>query len=202
MMQTTKHNERCKECKVRVKQLLKEAFGKVEVNYDVALPSLLNDYSGTNIYPNIEEIYLALQKYRGFDLFVKTKKLPRVDFYIPEQKIIVEFDESQHFTQPRKISLTHYPKENEYGFSVEKWKLLCQKINKRDNDPPYRDEQRAWYDTLRDFAPILWGTGTTIRLYSSDFVWCSLERNNESDVTLFNKIVWNKLGEKINDKKP
>jgi hypothetical protein len=29
--------------------------------------------------------------------------------------------------------------------------MLCEEINAKDNYPPYRDEQRAWYDTLRDF---------------------------------------------------
>jgi len=81
-MRTKNHNERCRDCKESVKTLLEEIFGKVEINYDINLPSKLEDYSGTNIRANIEPIYQALQKHRGFDNFVKAKKLPRVDFFI------------------------------------------------------------------------------------------------------------------------
>ncbi len=63
------------------------------------------------------------------------------------------------------------------------------KLKKRDNDPPYRDEQRAWYDTLRDFAPVLWKTGKTVRLFSRDFVWCSLNPKSEPDVQTFVKFI-------------
>ena len=33
-----KHNERCKECKERVFELLSELFGKIETNYNLNLP--------------------------------------------------------------------------------------------------------------------------------------------------------------------
>ncbi len=191
MVRTKNHNERCKDCKERVKQLLEAIFGNVEVNYDLKLPARLEGYSDTDIYADIEPIYLQLQKYRGFDVFVKAKKLPRVDFFIPGEDLIVEFDESQHFTKPREITLSYYPKEKEYGYSIQKWYALCQTLNKRDNDPPYRDEQRAWYDTLRDFAPLLWGRGKTIRLYSRELVWCSLDPENKTDITKFKELLLN-----------
>jgi hypothetical protein len=119
--------------------------------------------------------------------------LPRVDFFIPDRSLIVEFDESQHFTKPRDITLNHYPEYREFGFSLKRWRTLCQQLHKRDNDPPFRDEQRAWYDTLRDFAPILSGTGRTVRLYSRDAIWCSLSPNNESDLRSFEKFMPRKL---------
>jgi len=166
-------------------------FDEVQVNYDIDFPSKIEDYSNTDIYDDIAPVYQALQKYRGHYEFVKAKKLPRVDFFIPNEKIIIEFDESQHFTKTREISLSLYPKKKQYGFSIDRWRKLCQEINKRDNDPPYRDEQRAWYDTLRDFVPLLWKTGKTVRLYSRDLVWCSLNPKKESDVEVFKKIIWN-----------
>jgi hypothetical protein len=67
-----------------------------------------------------------------------------------------------------------YPNELELGFNIEKWIALCEKINARDNNPPYRDEQRAWYDILRDFLHVLIGLKPTVRLFARDFVWCSL----------------------------
>lgn len=99
---------------------------------------------------------------------------------------------TQHFTKPREIALGLYPQNIPYGFSVERWRKLCESLDKRDNDPPYRDEQRAWYDTLRDFAPqIVWGKGKTIRLYPYDLEWCSLDPENKSDLEQFTKILLN-----------
>jgi hypothetical protein len=189
-MRTKIHNERCRDCKESIKNMLAAIFDDVEVNCDINLPARLMDYLDTNIYDDLAPVYKALQTHRGYDAFVKTKKLPRVDFFIPNQKLIIEFDESQHFTKPREITLSLYPQE-EYGFSVDRWRTLCQDLSKRDNDPPYRDEQRAWYDTLRDFTPFLWKAGKTVRLFSRDFVWCSLNPKEESDLRTFRKIISN-----------
>ena len=190
-MRTRVHNERCRDCKETIKNLLAAIFDDVEINYDINLPARLDDYLDTNIYEYLAPVYQALQNHRGHDTFIKAKKLPRVDFYIPKQKLIIEFDESQHFTKPREIALSLYPQTEGFGFSVNRWRKLCQEMNKRDNDPPYRDEQRAWYDTLRDFAPLLSQTGKTIRLFSRDFVWCSLNPEEESDMKKFREFILN-----------
>jgi hypothetical protein len=186
------HNERCPDCKKSVRNLLAAMFGVVEVNRDLNLPCRLEDYANTNLYEVIGSIYKALRIYRRFDNFVKAKKLRRVDFFIPSHKLIVDFDESQHFTKPRDITLSFYPQENAYGFSVQRWRTLCQELDKQDNDPPYRDEQRAWYDTLRDFAPTLLLGSKTVRLYSCDSVWCSFNPNRVSDLKTFEQFVMNK----------
>lgn len=189
------HNERCRDCKERVKYLLFALFGQVEGNWDLDLPCRLEDYKNTDLYDTLAPIHKALQKHRGIDHFTKARKLPKVDFFIPTQKLIIEFDESQHFTKPRDIALSLYPNGQDFGFSVERWRTLCQRLDKRDRYPLYRDEQRAWYDTLRDFAPILTGAGQTIRLYSRDFVWCSLNSGTESDLRAFEQIIINRKGE-------
>jgi len=160
-------------------------FGNVEFNLDLGLPCRLEDYAGTGIYSDLGPIYEALQQHRGFDNFVRASKLPRVDYYVPEQNLIIEFDESQHFTMPRDISLGLYPIGYNPGFPIEKWRGLCQKLDSHDNDPPFRDEQRAWYDTLRDFAPRYMGKGQIYRLFSRDLALCSLDTNKESDIALF-----------------
>jgi len=190
-MNRKNHNEQCRDCKESVKNLLFALFGQVEVNWDLDLPCQLEDYKNTDLYDTLEPIHKALQKHRGFAHFVKSKKLPRVDFFIPDRKLIIEFDESQHFTKPRDIALGLYPYRRRFGFSVERWRTLCQELDKRDNDPPYRDEQRAWYDTIKDFSPILTGAGQTIRLYSLDLVWCSLNSDTESDLRAFEQIIIN-----------
>lgn len=188
-MRASGHNEHCRDCKKVIKNLLATIFDDVQVNYDINLPARLEDYFDTNIYADIAPVYKALQDHRGYDKFVKAKKLPRVDFFIPDQKLIIEFDESQHFTKPREIALSLYPNGQEFGFPVDRWRTLCQNLSKRDNDPPFRDEQRAWYDTVRDFAPFIWETGKTIRLFSRDFVWCSLNPKVESDLRKFIEII-------------
>lgn len=195
VMSATRHSERCRDCKEGIKNLLVAIFDDVKVNYDINLPAKLEDYSDTNIYDDIAPICQALQNHRGYDEFLKAKKLPRVDFFIPSKKLIIEFDESQHFTKPREIALSLYPDGQEFGFPIERWRTLCRDLSKRDNDPPYRDEQRAWYDTLRDFAPVLWKTGKTIRLFSRDFVWCSLNPRDDSDLRTFKKLFLNNVKE-------
>ena len=191
------HNERCQACKHSVKELLMATFGCIEANWDLDIPCSLEEYTNTKFGNVLKTVHDALQKYRNFDHFIRSSKLPRVDYFIPGQNLIVEFDESQHFTKPREIALSHYPNKLQYGFSIEKWRKLCQKLNKRDNDPPYRDEQRAWYDTLRDFAPKLWDSGQTIRLYSKDLTWCSLNSKNKTDLASFKQIIMN--GKTVND---
>jgi hypothetical protein len=195
---TRRHNERCPDCKKVVRNLLAARFGVVEVNWDLGLPCAMADYKSTSQGAVLCRIYEALIKHRGFDYFVRSKKLPRVDFFIPDRSLIFEFDESQHFTKPRDIALSNYSNYKEFWFSLNRWRTLCQQLDRRDNDPPFRDEQRAWYDTLRDFAPMLLGVGRTVRLYSRDAVWCSLNPNKESDLHTFEGLVSSTL----KDKKP
>jgi len=79
---------------------------------------------------------------------------------------------------------------------------LCGSINARDNDPLHRDEQRAWYDVLRDFIPIIEGLKPTIRLFAGDLIWCSLNPDNPSEVSRFEEILKGKsIGWKIEVRK-
>ncbi|RUM33494.1 MAG: hypothetical protein DSY33_04300 [Archaeoglobus sp.] len=93
---------------------------------------------------------------------------------------------------PRKIALERYPSDLELGFNREKWIRLCEKINAKDNYPPYRDEQRAWYDTLRDSLPAILELKPTVRLFAKDFVWCRLNPDNPKDVEKFKRMIENK----------
>ncbi len=189
-MSRKRHNERCRGCKQSVRKMLAALFGRVETNWELNLPCHLDDYTHTQLADTFGLVYEALCRHRGFDDFVRSKKLPRVDYFLPDQQLIVEFDESQHFTRPRGIALGLYPSEREFGFSVSRWRSLCLELDKRDNDPPYRDEQRAWYDTLRDFAPTLFGVARrTHRLYSRDLIWCSLTPDRKSDLLSFEQII-------------
>lgn len=188
----TSHNERCLRCKGAVKALLEKVYGKAESNYKFHIKVSPEDFRDTTHYKKLKEIYQALQQYRGHKNFTKIKTLPRCDFFIPDPGFILEFDESQHFTIPREIALKQYSADFGSGFNIQRWIELCGNINARDNDPPYRDEQRAWYDTLRDFLPTLEGLLPTVRIYSKEIQWCALSPDKTEDVTIFKNLVENK----------
>jgi len=179
------HSERCPDCKQTIEKLLRKIYGDVICNYKFELRVLPEDFIKSKYYNELKDIFSSLKRYRGHDCFTRTPDLPRVDFYVPNPGIIVEFDESQHFTLCRKESLLKYPKTLRIGFDANKWIELCDKIKAKDNDPPFRDEQRAWYDTLRDFLPSIKQLKPTIRLYSKDFHWCRLNPEVQSDIKQF-----------------
>lgn len=183
------HNERCKDCKEHVFDLLTNIFGEVKENHNLNLPNKPGSFKKSPYYSNLKEIYIALQDYRSHKHFIRSKKLPNIDFFIVDYQLNVEFDESQHFTAPRRLALERYPDELKLGFNRQRWIKLCEELDKRDNDPVYRDEQRAWYDTLRDFAPSILNHRPTIRLYAKDHVWCDLDPDSESDQKKFKSIL-------------
>lgn len=179
-----KHSERCKECKRRIFELLKKIYGDVEENYNLNLPSELENYQEYDFYDDLKTIYIKLQNHRGFKQFVRTKKLPNVDYYVVNPAYIVEFDESQHFTVPRAITLENYPAKLKLAYDKDMWINRCQVLNRKDNDPLYRDEQRAWYDTLRDFSTLILNIHI-IRLLPDACVWCGLDPETEDDIEYF-----------------
>jgi len=184
-----RHNERCPACKQTIENLLREIYGEVHTNYRFEIGVTPNDFKETNHYHSLNKIYTALQDHRGHKEFVRTTNLPRVDYFVPSPGFILEFDESQHFTSSRKVALSNYPDSLDIGFNKSKWIHLCEQINSRDNDPPFRDEQRAWYDTLRDFLPVLNNLLPTVRIFSTDTQWCSLDPGNEQDLRYFQDIL-------------
>jgi transposase len=189
------HPERCRNCKLTVKVMLEKYFSKVETNFQFNITPFPDSFKGAEYYEELKNIFSKLQKYRGFERFIRAKLLPKCDFYIPSSRFIVEFDETQHFTLPRKLTLENYPVGIKLGFDKEKWIDLCNDLRRVDNDPPFRDEQRAWYDTIRDFLPILENLQPTIRLFSKDFVWCSLDSDKSEDLIKFREILLGRKNE-------
>ena len=183
------HNERCPECKQTIEKMLRKTYGDVKSNYKFEVGVLPENFMNSLFYHEIKDIFLTLKEYRGHEDFARASNLPRVDFYVPNPGFIVEFDESQHFTDCRKESLLKYPNTLEIGFDAKSWIKLCEKINAKDNDPAYRDEQRAWYDTLRDFLPTIKRLNPTVRLFSKDFRWCNLNPEVQSDIKKFKTLL-------------
>lgn len=192
----TIHNERCKDCKETIGRMLEKIYGEVFCNYKIdtgSTPDFFMDYSN---YKDLNRIYEKLQSYRGYKHFVRAKKLPHCDFFMPDPGFVLEFDESQHFTKPREIALKNYPSYLNLGYDRDKWIDRCASLKKKDNNPPFRDEQRSWYDTLRDFLPVLIGLNPTVRLFAGERHWCEMDPENEADRKLFQRIV---EGISIND---
>ncbi len=176
------HNERCGECKVRIAELLRSLYGHVEKGKSFDIPAHPDALLAQRTLPELKAIHGVLASLRGHRDFVKADRLPPCDYYVPQPGFVVEFDESQHFTAPRAAALASYPASVPLGFAKDKWIEFCKQISERDNDPPYRDEQRAWYDTLRDFLPLLIdGMLPTVRARAGETRWCDLEPNEAED---------------------
>ena len=188
---STSHSERCRECKIRVRELLERIYGTCLPDHRFRWQTGLAPYAGTLIDSTLRNVAAVLEAHRGFGIgdFVRRDVLAGCDFWVPDPGFIVEFEESQHFTSPRKLALSVYANEQPLGFSAERWIALCEHHDARDNDPPYRDEQRAWYDALRDLVPSLKGLRPTVRLYARDLAWCSLDPDSRDDRERFSDLM-------------
>jgi len=91
------------------------------------------------------------------------KPLP-MDWVLPDHHLIIEVDESQHFTSHRLTTLDAYPADADVCFDIEEYKALC-RVLRRGSDryraaKPARGfrrdggrrAQRAYFDAVRDLA--------------------------------------------------
>jgi very-short-patch-repair endonuclease len=99
------------------------------------------------------------------------------DYYIPKLNVVIEFDERQHFTPLRAVSLRAYPYDAILGFDKLRWMQLSEQIRAGDNSPLWRDEQRAFYDAIRDIMVPRIGLRPVIRIFEEDVNW---EKSNAS----------------------
>lgn len=191
-MSESRHSgERCPFCKDRIAELLTRIYGACERGHSFGWPTRLASYESTSIAPVLREVaqYLMRQRGYGLDEFVRSDKLAPCDYWVPDPGFIVEFDESQHFTNLRKVALSAYVDTTSLGFSIKRWMELCEQYDRKDNNPLYRDEQRAWYDTLRDLIPSIKGLQPTVRLHAGDEVWCSLDVDSKDDQERFVRLL-------------
>ena len=94
-------------------------------------------------------LYKALSAYRGDTTFAKKNVVLRCDFVCESQKLIIEYDERQHFSEARKIALEAY-KNVSLCYDRALWIKACSDIQAKDGNPANRDEVRAYYDSTRD----------------------------------------------------
>ena len=134
---STSHSERCRECKRRVRELLERIYGTCLPDHRFRWRTGLAPYACTSIDSALRNVAAVLETHRGFGIgdFVRREVLAGCDFWVPDPGFIVEFDESQHFTSPRKLALSVYANEQPLGFSAERWIALCEHHDARDNAP-------------------------------------------------------------------
>ena len=178
------HSQSCSDCKKIIYKLLADSFGpnNVITQYNLDIPCFLQGYKTHPYFSTLVQIEAKLKSYRGFKEFTAKRRLSPVDYFVSSLGLIIEFDESQHFTKPRALTLEMYPKSLKLCFNRQRWLQLCAEFNRHDNSPPYRDEQRAFYDTLRDFAPVFLGLPPIVRIYAGATVWCHLDQSKGIEV--------------------
>lgn len=180
------HNERCPVCKRRIEELLGRLYGKAQKGKSFTVPAHPDALLKRFDIPLLRRVYDRLASLKGNRDFVRQDCLPSCDYFVPEPGFVLEFDESQHFTAARALSLEEYGQAVPVGFDVARWIDLCRQIDAHDSHPPYRDEQRAWYDTLRDCLPLLVeDLRPTVRLLAGERRWCGLSPGQEEDLALF-----------------
>jgi hypothetical protein len=185
----SQHSLHCRACKERVRELLTAIYGDCHVNHSFPWSALPRDYVNTSIGGLLERIQLELEILRGHRDFIKSVQMPPCDYFVSDPPFILEFDESQHFTRPRLITLSLYPDDLKVGFSPSQWRKLCREINAEDHEPFDRDERRAWYDTLRDLVPLVHGFWPTLRLYAAGRRWCSFDAATDQDRSAFRELI-------------
>lgn len=127
---------------------------------------------------SISGIYHALQGMRGYSAFATFGKSLCCDFFVPVERLVIEYDERQHFTMQRAKSLELYPPNLALGFDRDGWMTACRTIRATDPTPPYRDEQRAFYDSLRDILAARNGI-QLIRMRDGIFDWTSPDADEQ-----------------------
>jgi len=93
-----KHSASCRACKETIARLLAKTCGQVDEQHLLKLPARLEGYKRVSCYEALAAIHERLERHRGHHGFVRARELPRVDFFLPRQRMVVEFDELQHFT--------------------------------------------------------------------------------------------------------
>jgi len=171
-------------------KILQEHFGKIELERkfsEICIPDLS---ARTSFDSHLGAILEKIESHRNMKIgkWQKNGKLS-FDIYVPSINVVIEFDERQHFTLPRAVALKTYPESANLGFDKIRWIKLCEEINAGDNYPAYRDEQRAFYDSIRDIMAPKIGLKPVVRIFESDILWEreDLSSSNVNDFLRFIK---------------
>ena len=152
-----------------LKNILEQLFGHVDTEATFDWLVVPDQSSMDDV---LSRMWKDLVSFRGYENFSTPRRRLQCDFFIPSKNLIIEYDEQQHFTEPRAISFGFYPENISFAFDIRYWKNECNRIKAKDPDKkyPYRDEQRAFYDSVRDILATRNGM-TLIRIKHGDYDW-------------------------------
>jgi len=150
-----------------LQRLIQKHYGHIETEKKF---EWLRTPDQSNLPSEYVAIVSALSNYRQHEGFKKSNYPLSCDMVIEKHKLIIEYDETQHFSKAREITLDHYPSNVQLYYSKESWLEACKRINAKDNDPIDRDERRAFYDAVRDIEAYRNGY-KLIRIKHGDFNW-------------------------------
>jgi hypothetical protein len=83
-------------------------YGECRANNQFPWSTKPEDYRPEPLGDGLHRIRAALCALRGHRDFIKSPVVPPCDYYVSGEKLIVEFDESQHFTRARLTALSLY----------------------------------------------------------------------------------------------
>ena len=150
-----------------IQRLLQKHFGHIEIEKKF---DWLKTPNQENLPKEYSQIVKALSEYRNQNGFQKSNYQLLCDIVLEDHKLIIEYDENQHFSKAREITLENYPSTIKLNFSKETWINACKKINAKDNSPIDRDEKRAFYETVRDIEAFRHGY-KLVRIKHGDIDW-------------------------------
>lgn len=120
-----------------------------------------------------------------------------------EYNFMFEFDEFQHFSTSRLITLDLYPKDIEINYPIELWRDFClqnkvkadkyrqNKVTIDFNFSGGRTSQRAYLDCFRDILPKNNGLNPTLRI--SEFEVLDIHSNSIENCKKIEKILNKRL---------
>jgi very-short-patch-repair endonuclease len=152
-----------------IQRLLQKHYGHIETEKKF---DWLKTPNQENLPKEYSQIVKALSEYRKQTGFQKSNYQLLCDIVLDDRKLIIEYDENQHFSKARQITLENYPPTINLHFSKETWVNACKKINAKDNSPIDRDEKRAFYDTVRDIEAFRHGY-KLVRIKHGEIDWTS-----------------------------
>ncbi|MDI6789187.1 MAG: hypothetical protein QME44_00645 [Thermodesulfobacteriota bacterium] len=158
-----------KQQKIVLKKILEKQFGSVESEKTFDWLVVPDESSMDTV---LAKIYNAIGLFRGNHNFATPGERLKCDFFIPSRNLIIEYDERQHFSELRAISLDLYLPDMSFSFDIECWKRECRSIKAKDSDKrdPCRDEKRAFYDSIRDIFAARNGVNL-VRIKHGDYDW-------------------------------
>jgi hypothetical protein len=153
-----------------LKDILERNYGRIQIEWKckIAVPDLVER---TSMQAALQQILNAIEAHRSIVVHGRNGHLLAFDLFLEEVDLPIKYDERQHFTPLRAASLRAYPRRACLGFDRARWIRLCDEIRAGDNSPRYRDEQRAFDDSVRDILAPRLGLLPVVRIFEEDVVW-------------------------------